>query len=133
MARYIENDKAYEQGIWQVVLYPVIRKIAKAYIGLRNRTENISESITDETGKAAYLGELAYMIYKTEEILYFCGVSIDGFVSDTFDLKKHRLLKTVFTDKEELNGVVSVKHTECYMIEDRVIYPAKVEVYKFKA
>lgn len=133
MARYIENAKAYEYGVWQVVLYPVIRKIAKAYVGLKNRTDALEETITAETGKGAYLGELAYMVYQTEQILYLCGISIDGYVSDTFDLKKHRLLKTLFTDKEELNGVVAVKHTECYMLDDRVLYPAKVEVYKFKA
>jgi hypothetical protein len=59
-----------------------------------------------------------------------CGVLIDEYVSDNYELRKHRLLKTVPTDDPALNGRIVKRYCDLYTMGNEVIYQMKVDVYK---
>lgn len=127
---YISISAVYEQGLYQVVLYPVIRTIAKIYRTLSQRVESLE--ITDSNATDTYSEQLSLLIEEVEKILELCNVQIDSYVSDTYDSKKHRILKMIDTDNPELNGQVICRYTDCYTMDDKVIYLSKVDVYKSK-
>lgn len=127
---YISISAVYEQGLYQVILYPVIRSITKIYRTLSQRMESLE--ITDSNAGEIYSAQLSLLIEEVEKVLELCNVQIDSYVSDTYDSKKHRILKMIDTDNPELNGQVICRYTDCYMMDDKVIYLSKVDVYKSK-
>lgn len=127
---YISISSVYEQGLYQVVLYPVIRAITKIYRTLSERVESLE--ITDSNATEIYSAQLSLLIEEVEKILELCNVQIDSYVSDTYDSKKHRILKMIDSDNPELNGQVICRYTDCYTMDDKVIYLSKVDVYKSK-
>ncbi len=132
LADYISATKLYESGIHQVVLYPIVRQIVSAYQELSADVARLNETITDENASEYYIGELEKMVEQSDKLLSLCGVMIDGYVSDTFDPKKQRVLKLIPTEDSGLAGKVAERYTDCYLLEDKVIYPSKVDVYKLK-
>ena len=127
---YIMASAVYEQGLYQVILYPVIRHIVKVYRDLCGRIPELK--IDDSNATACYAGQLTRMIGEIDTVLEMCNVSIDPFVSDSYDSRKQRILKMIETDNAELNGNVICRYTDCYLMEDKVIYLSKVDVYKTK-
>lgn len=127
---YIVASSIYEQGLYQVVLYPVIRHIVKIYAELSNQIKELK--ITDSNATSFYAEKLTWIIEKIERFLEMCSVSIDPFVSETYDPKRQRILKMVETDDVTLNGQVIYRYTDCYQMKDKIIYLSKVDVYKSK-
>lgn len=127
---YISIFVTYEQGVYQAVLYPVIRSIVKTYRNLADRIEGLS--VSDENAVSIFTKQLEIMIQDLEKVLEQCNVSIDSFVSDKYDPKKQRILKMIDTDKPELNGEIINRYTDCYIMDEKVIYLSKVDVYKTK-
>lgn len=127
---YISISAVYEQGLYQVVLYPVIRTIIQIYRTLSQRVASLE--IKDSNAAEIYSAQLSLLIEEVEKILELCNVQIDSYVSDTYDSKKHRILKMIDTDNPELNGQVICRYTDCYTMDDKVIYLSKVDVYKSK-
>lgn len=128
MKNYIAMAAVYERGVYQVVLYPVIRYIAKVYRDLCDRVKNIK--LTDENAMGEYDAQLSRLISDLDVVLEKCGVGIDCYVSDVYDPKKHRILKMVNTDDPDLNGQIVCRYTDCYSMDDKVISLSKVDVYK---
>ena len=129
---YIDNTSVYEQGVHQVLLYPAIKKIAKAYLKTIEETDAGLAKLTEENATEVYVECMSAFLARIEEILELCGVTIDSQVSDKYDPLKHRILKSAITDMPELNGKVIVRHTDCYEMEGKVIYPQKVDVLKYQ-
>lgn len=127
---YILLASVYEKGLYQVILYPIIRLIVKVYNDLCERISY--ETISEENAVTFYQEQLLYIVQELEKILERCNVNIDSYVSDTYDPKKHRIIKILETEDAELNGHVVCRYTDCYMMEDKVIYLSQVEVYKAK-
>ena len=40
------------------------------------------------------------------------------------------MMRAVKTENPEQNGMVAKRYCDCYLLGDKIIYPAKVEVYK---
>lgn len=127
---YISISTIYEQGLYQIVLYPVVRSIAKIYRDLSSRVEALE--LADSNATETYSSQLSLLITEVEKVLELCNVIIDSYVSDTYDPKKQRILKMIDTDNPELNGQVICRYTDCYTMDDKVIYLSKVDVYKSK-
>lgn len=127
---YIRIASIYEQGLYQIVLYPVIRHIICFYESLANRIQAKTDLLTDENANTAYIIELNYAVEHCDQLLSFCNVTIDSFVSDNYDPRKHRALRVIETDNKDLNGIVAFRYTDCYMMEEKIIYPSKVDIYK---
>ena len=124
---YIKIASIYEQGLYQVILYPTIRKI----IGLYEVISGEKDILNNENAKDVYLKKLEEIITSLEDILFLLDVSIDNGLSDFYDAKTNRILKTLTTDDPDANGKVAFRYTECYVMDDKVIYPSKVDIYKF--
>lgn len=127
---YISASSVYEQGLYQVVLYPVIRAVVALYRSLSNRVESLE--INDSNATEIYSTQLSLLIEEAEKILELCNVQIDGYVSDVYNSQKHRILKMIDTDNPELNGQVVCRYSDCYTMEGKVICLSKVDVYKNK-
>lgn len=126
---YVANSELYDQGIHQVVLYPVVRKIADYYKETSKDVEELLEAINEENAQSSYLKALTKVIDRFENVLVLCGVTIDSYVSDTLDSKKHKILKTIPTEDESLSKTVAKKYTDCYIMDDKIIYQQKVDIY----
>ena len=122
--------EVYEHGLYQVVLYPVVRSFVNVYKELCGRIDSVE--LTEDNATAVYRSELEYTVEKISDVLEKCSVSIDIYVSDVYDSKKQRILKIVDTDDASLNGSIICRYTDCYMMGDKVIYLSKVDVYKAK-
>ena len=99
---------------------------------MKRMVEDYKAELTDENCKAKYLRCLEYIIDALEGVLYGAGVSIDG-ARDEFDPKKDKLLKTVITHDASLDRKIVEMITECYLMNEKVISPSKVVVYKYVA
>ncbi len=127
---YIEYSSIYEAGIQQATLYPVIRKIIGTYEQTKAMIDTKAVGLTAENCSATYILLLQTVVDATETILDLCNIIIDSNVSDIYDPKKQRILKMIATDDESKNGSIATRHTDCYLIDEKVIYPQKVDVYK---
>lgn len=131
---YINAASVYDQGLYQVVLYPTIRHIINLYEILSKKVNDGSAKLEDDGAKDFYLLLLKGAIKSLEVILSFIDVDIDSNEESSalYDAKKHRVLKFLSTDDPEQNGKIACYYTNCYTMDDKVIYPAKVDIYKAK-
>lgn len=129
---YIENASLYEQGIHQVVLYPVVNSIGTLYKFIKKEVDNYIGNLNEENATETFVLCSNRMIEELDLILTKCSVTIESFVSEQYDPLKHRLLKVVYSNNPNENGKVVSIYSDCYLIDSRVIYPQKVDVIKYK-
>ena len=129
---YIENASLYEQGIHQVILYPVVNEIAKLYGVIKNQISNLMETLDEVNTVEVYVATAQIIIDGLDLILSKCNIVIESFVSEQYDPLKHRLLKVVYSDNQAENGKAINIYSDCYLMDGRVIYPQKVDVIKYK-
>lgn len=130
LGNYIEYCSLYEKGVYQVALYPVIRKLIKMGNELQEVCVELSEEATADDYKEQYVKTLEYAVEESENVLALCNVMIESEGLEKFDGKKHRMLKAIKTEDPALNGVVAKKYCDCYSMDDKIIYPSKVDVYR---
>lgn len=129
---YIDNSILYEKGIHQMLLYPLISKMSK-YSSKLNDAINVSVAkLTEDNTFQIYSFCVAEFVDYIDELLTMCGVFIDDGLSEFYDAKKHRILKIVLTDNIEDNAKILNRYSDCYLLEDKVIYPQKVDIYKYQ-
>lgn len=132
LGSYINMASAYEKGLYQVILYPVVRQIIKTKDEMFNRIREKIENLTEENSKSIFQDELTRIIEKCDELLIKCNVSIDSYVPEKYDPKTQRIIKMIETDDNEKEACIVRKYCDCYIMDEKVIYPSKVDVYKFK-
>lgn len=132
LADYINASKVYERSLSQMLLFPVFRKIISLCDSIA--ADKAEEPITDENAVDVYGDVLRNVIGGCRAVLEMCNVIIDDEVPQLtdYDPRRHRSLKLVMTDDPELNGKIARRSTDCYIMDEKVIYPAKVEIYKLK-
>lgn len=129
---YIENSSLYEQGIHQVVLYPVVNSIGTLYKLIKKEVDSYTESLNEENATESFVSCSNMMIDELDLILTKCSVTIESFVSEQYEPLKHRLLKVIYSSNPDENGKVASVYSDCYLMDGRVIYPQKVDVIKYK-
>lgn len=129
---YIDNSLLYEEGVHQLMVYPVVGCIAKLYLSTKSQVKEAIAALTEENATQSFVNRSNTLIDALEELLLKCTVTIDGEVSDTYDPLKHRLIKIIYTDNPEENGKIANRYTDCYMMETKVIYPQKADVMKYQ-
>ncbi len=130
---YITLSTFIDSDIVNLCVYPSIRKTIGLFLKLKHRVEDILFDIDEENMNDNYRDALNLVINGIEDILLSGGVSIYTTVDDLFDTKKNRLVKAVVTDDPALDRKIAKQYTECYLMNDIVLYPAKVDVYKYQA
>lgn len=137
VAEYIKQSALIERNEQQIVLYPVVRKLVEYGGELKWRTKEIAaeaDSLEASTLLVAYKDVLSLVINGTESILALCCVTVENALSagDVYDPKKHRIMKFIplSSDRADENGKIVKVYTDLYIMEDKVLYPAKVDVKK---
>lgn len=129
LAQYIAQSNLYEQGINQIVLYPVIRRIIRVGNFIDMQVEMIKEN--NEYSKERYFTLQESIANIIADILLDCGVKIIN-PKDEFDPRYHRAIKFTQTDDESLQGKIAARFSDGYVMgdEEKVIYPQKVDLYR---
>lgn len=127
LSTLIESDIVY------VCVYPPIRKLIALYDKTKQKIDVCISDMNEDNMLEMYSEMLTSLIDEMEEILLCGGVKIDTTTDEVFDTKKNRLIKAITTNDESLDRKIAKQYTECYTMNDVVIYPAKVDVYKYQA
>ena len=128
---YIQFSFNVEKDLVKILVLPSVRKLVTIGEKLRKTVDDLRSDLTDDDCNRKYQQCLSDLVNSLEDVLLSGGVTIDADVRDDFDPKRDRLLKTVMTDNEDLDRKIALAHTECYVMNEKVIYPSKVDVYKF--
>ncbi|MBO4868610.1 MAG: hypothetical protein J5585_02735 [Clostridia bacterium] len=128
---YIEFSFNVEKQLVSVFVLPSVRIMINVCGKIRALVKSSTAEIDEDNCTEKYTRCLSYLVNAVEDVLYSGGIMIDADKHDVFNPKKDRPLKTILTDIEALDKTVAVAHTDCYLMNDIVIYPSKVEVYKF--
>ena len=127
LASAIEND------VVSICVYPPIRKMIALYHKTRQMVDDYLLELNEDNMVNCYYDVLTFLIDQIEDILLIGGVRIDTTVDNMFDTKKNRLIRAIVTDDASKDRIIAKQYTECYMMNDIVLYPAKVDVYKYQA
>ena len=46
-------------------------------------------------------------------------------------MRTNKIVKIVNCDDEKLDRTVAARHTDCYLFDGKILYPSKVDVYKY--
>lgn len=130
LAQCIARTAVYEKGLYQVVLYPAVRKLIASCQSITEKCLAAIKVLGEGDGKAAYFALLAEVVADMDEVLTLCNVTVEGCLPDVYTPPKHKMMRAVKTEEPALNGTVAKRYCDCYLMGDKVIYPAKVEVYK---
>ncbi len=115
----------------RIVIYPIFHNLA---VMKNNLAEQLQSFPQTEDAKGEYANVLANVIDTVCGILEKMGVRVDSEHSESDKIVSgfHQLLKVVPTEVEEDDRKIARKITDAYTLDGKVIYPQKVEVFKFK-
>lgn len=132
LKEYCALSAAIENDFILLRVYPSVRKLISLFNKIKQRAEEYQENLNEETMRGAYSDCLNFLVEEIEEVLLSIDVRIDTTENEMFDAKRNRLVRAVITDDASLDRKIIKRHTECYTLDNVVIYPAKVDVYKFQ-
>ena len=130
IGKYIQQASAYENGVWNIVLHPVLRKLIGCFEKAKATVETIKPTLTEDNCNQVYIDALDLVSSDLGELLVECRVFIEPVVETQYDPKKHRILKMIPTEDEALNGQIANVYSDCYTMDSKVIYPAKIDILK---
>ena len=110
---------------------PVSRQVYALYDSIAGKSKPAGEYSGGALVKL-YNAVLGEVVEKTEAILAGAGVQTETLDGGVFDTQKHKLLKTIPADSEQLDRTIANTYTDCYTCDGKVVYQSKVDVYKFK-
>jgi len=130
---YCTLATAIEDDIVILCVYPSIHKLISIYNKTKQKIDACLGELNEDNMVDNYRDILTFLISQMEDVLLSGGVKIDTTLDDLFDTRKNRLIRAVVTDNASLDRKIAKQHTECYTMNDVVLYPAKVDVYKYQA
>lgn len=129
---YCSLASAIENDIVILCIYPSVRKLISLYNKTKQKIDVYLSELSEDNMVDSYSEILTFLISQLEDVLLSGGVKIDTTTDDLFDTRKNRLVRAVTTDDSALDRKIAKQHTECYTMNDVVLYPAKVDVYKYQ-
>ena len=138
VGEYIKQSLLIERNEQQIVLYPVIRELVHYH---KNLKDDIADTLANTDAEVsvlmvAYKDILSRVINELEDVLNLCQVTVENALAegDVYDPKRHRIMKFIPVTAEQSadNGRISKVYTDLYKMDDKVFYPAKVDVYKVR-
>ena len=131
LAAYIEYSKIVERDLIRLNLMPSVRALLTVGDKLREMTEESLSALSEDNCREKLTRCLDYVICSLEDVLLIGGITIDSEPVEYFDPKKNRVIRTVETNDQSLDRRIAASYTECYILKGKVIYPSKVDVYKY--
>ncbi len=129
---YCTLASVIEEDIVGLCVYPPVRKLVSLFRWLTQQQESLSAR-GEEDYVVCYRECLTYLVARLEDVLLCGSVMIDTSPDNVYDTRKHRLIKSIPTDNASQDRAIAKQYTECYTMNGVVIYPAKVDVYKYQA
>ena len=138
VGEFIKQSLLIERNEHQIVLYPVIRKLVNYHKHLK---DDIADTLANTDAEVsvlmvAYKDILGRVINELEDVLNLCQVTVENALAegDVYDPKRHRIMKfiPITAEQSEDNGKIVKAYTDLYKMDDKVFYPAKVDVYKVR-
>lgn len=129
---YCSLASAIENDIVILCIYPSIRKLISLYNKTKQKINMYLSELSEGNMVDSYRDVLTFIVSCLEDVLLSGGVKVDTTTDDFFDNRKNRLVRAIITDNSELDRKIAKQHTECYTMNDVVLYPAKVDVYKYQ-
>lgn len=118
----------------QVILYPVLRKVAKMKDSLRERILRIKDLEDEDAYLAEFKKNLKEMLDEMDDILLSCGITLDSIpeIGSEYDPKTMQSLGFIqIQEKEDLHGKVAASYSPAYFFEGNVLKKAKIKLYRF--
>ena len=131
LKKYVELAAGIEENYSDSILLPVYNRLASLYGELKIKVEELNENISEENKTELYREVLKFVVDETETILEEQQVNIISDPTNVYDLKTCKIVKVINTEEAELDKTVARRHSDCYMYDTKVLYPSKVEVYKY--
>lgn len=132
LEEYVNLASVIEEDIVFFGVYPLVRKLISLFDKTKQKVEKCLEEVGEENRCDKYRECLDFVIERTEDILLCGDVRIETAEDEMFQPKKNRVLSVVATEDASLDRKIAKQYTECYVMKDVVIYPAKVDVYKYQ-
>lgn len=116
----------------RIFVYPIFYRLASLKYELSGKIENFP--LEGVGAKAEYAAVLAGVVADMAEILQLMGVTVEIAHSETDKIVSgfHQLIKVVPTEIADDDRKIARAITDAYSMDGKIIYPQKVEVYKFK-
>lgn len=130
---YCTLASAIENDIVVLCVYPSIRQLISVYEKSKQKIDICLHELSEDNMVDDYSGILTFLILQLEDVLLSGGVKIETTLEEIFDTKKNRLVRAILTNEIELDRKIAKQYTECYTMNGAVLYPAKVDVYKYQA
>lgn len=131
LARLSIAAEALDDNYADAILLPLYRSLALLHRELCAYKDGLEGELTEENKTEKYQTALMTALDGVDKLLLQAGVTVVTDPSDNYDLATNRLLKTVPTDDPALDKKIAFRHTDCYMYDGKMIYPCKVDVYKY--
>ncbi len=129
--RYVKLAASIEENYTDAMLLPLYREIANFYEKLKDNVEDVKQRINEGNLVQSYSSSVSLVIDETWKLLIMAGVTVEYDISDSYDMRTNKIVKIVNCDDEKLDRTVAVRHTDCYLFDGKILYPSKVDVYKY--
>lgn len=131
IATYRVLASSVDDNYADAILLPLYKELADVCKELERRGEELKAGISEENKAEKYEEVLRYAVNEIDKMLLECGVQTLQDAGDDYDMKYCRILKVVPTEDEALDKKVAKRYSACYAYKDKVLYPSKVDVYKY--
>lgn len=115
-----------------VLIVPALVKMIQIGDYFAKRCDALKNAADDAAKACIYTETYTYISDYVEKLLLNFGVTVRSEIDRVFDAKYHRVLKMTKITAEESDKEKTVARycSDCYMYGDKVVYPAKVIIYK---
>lgn len=115
-----------------ILIIPALIKLIQISEYFAKRCEALKNAEDAAAKACVYTETYTYVSDFIEKLLLNFGVTVRSEVDRTFDAKYHRVLKMtkITADESDKEKTIARYCSDCYMYGDKVVYPAKVIIYK---
>lgn len=131
LAAYEKAVAALDDNYSDSVLLPLYKATAALYSRVDGLCEEITQTVTEDNKVGKYNSVLQLALEGIYQLLSVAGVEVVSEVSDALDSAKDKILKVVPCEDPALDRKVAKRYTDCYLFNGKVLYPSKVDVYKY--
>lgn len=131
LSAYVALAASYEDNYADALLLPLYKKTAAVHSNIKGVVEAIEQTITEDNKAEVYKNILEEAIEQIDKLLVAYGVDIISIDENGYDMRRCKIVKVILTDDENKDKKVAKCNSDCYEYDGKLLYPSKVEVYKY--
>lgn len=111
---------------------PLLLKIVNINEYSSKQFTNLKLLMDNEEVINSFKRVLAHVVSMIGGLLQGCGIFVKDNIDNVLDMKYHKVIKMIKISPEEAEKEKTIErfYTDCYIYNEKVIYPAKVNIYK---